>query len=305
MSSRRPSVRDEDGTPGCADARVQPRATRFPPVREVAAQRLRADGSAALIDEVAEETPVALLYNGVPHAVMMATPADLHELALGFSLTEGIVASPAECELVELRQGDAGVEAHLLIPPARFEAMAGRGRNLAGRAGCGLCGTQALAAAIRPLAPVATAPFPGFAAIRAGLAALAARQPMNARCGGLHAAGFVHPDGILVREDIGRHNALDKVVGAMALAGIDPAAGFLAITSRASHEVVHKAGSVGIGTVVAISAPTARAIDLARGAGMHLVAFARDRAMTLYSGGPDLACLPTGAIRPAAGPADG
>jgi formate dehydrogenase accessory protein FdhD len=256
-------------------------------LRQVAAQRLRADGAGALTDEVAEETPVALLYNGLPHAVMMATPADLAELALGFSLTEGIVADPSECEVVELRHGDDGVEVHLLIPAARFEALAGRGRNLAGRAGCGLCGTEALAAAIRPLAPVAPAPFPGFAAIRAGLVALAAAQPLNARSGGLHAAGFAHPGGILVREDIGRHNALDKVVGAMALAGIAPAPGFLAITSRASHEVVHKAGSAGIATVAAISAPTARAIDLARSAGMHLVAFARDQAMTLYSGGPD------------------
>lgn len=257
------------------------------PLRQVAARRLRADGMDAITDQVAEETPVALLYNGVPHAVMMATPADLAELALGFSLTEGIVASAADCELVELRQGDDGVELHLLIPAARFQALSGRGRNLAGRAGCGLCGTQALAAAVRPLAPVVSAPFPGFAAIRAGLAALAAAQPVNARCGGLHAAGFVHPGGVLVREDIGRHNALDKVVGAMALAGIAPAPGFLAITSRASHEVVHKAGSAGIATVAAISAPTARAIDLARGAGMHLVAFARDQAMTAYSGGPD------------------
>jgi formate dehydrogenase accessory protein FdhD len=253
-------------------------------LRQVAAQRLRADGASALTDEVAEETPVALLYNGLPHAVMMATPADLAELALGFSLTEGIVADPSACEVVELRHGDDGVEVHLLIPAAHFEALAGRGRNLAGRAGCGLCGTQALAAAIRPLAPVAPTPFPGFAAIRAGLAALAGGQPVNARCGGLHAAGFIHPGGILVREDIGRHNALDKVVGAMALAGIAPAAGFLAITSRASHEVVHKAASAGIATVAAISAPTARAIDLARGAGMHLVAFARDQAMTLYTG---------------------
>ncbi len=251
-----------------------------------AVEALRIDGSTRTphADQVVEETPVALLYNGTSFAVMMATPLDLADFALGFTLTEGIVATPSEFRLVDVVHGEHGIALHAAIPQARCDALEGRGRNLSGRSGCGLCGAESLQAAIRPLPRLASQARFSAAAIRAGLQALAAQQPLNAASGGVHAAGFVHAGGVLVREDVGRHNALDKVVGARARSDINPGDGFLAITSRASYEIVHKAASVGIGLVVAISAPTALAIRLADAAGVTLVAFARGEVMNVYTG---------------------
>ena len=244
---------------------------------------LRIDGAArdAIDDDVIEEVPVALLYNGHPHAVLMATPTDLPDFALGFALTEGIVEDPGEFRLVDCVHGERGVALHAAIPQARFDALEARERHLAGPSGCGLCGTATLEAAIRPVRRVDVPASFTAAAISAGLAGLVQAQPLNRRTGGAHAAGFVHAGGILVREDVGRHNALDKLAGARALD--DPGGGFLVITSRASYEIVHKAAAVGIGLVAAISAPTSLAIGLAVEAGVTLVGFARGMGMTVYA----------------------
>jgi formate dehydrogenase accessory protein FdhD len=179
-----------------------------------------------------------------------------------------------------LRTAD-GISLQAAIPQKRFDALDEHRRNLAGRSGCGLCGVESLAAAIRPVRRVHDETSLSLAAVRDGLRLLAAAQPLNRFSGGVHAAGYVHAQGILVREDVGRHNALDKLVGALAVAALG--GGFLVITSRASYEIVHKAAAAGIAIVVAISAPTALAVALAEEAGVTLIAFARGESMTVYS----------------------
>lgn len=236
-------------------------------------------------DRVIAETPVAMVYNGQSFAVMMATPCDLHDFALGFALAEGIVADAAEFELVDILQTDRGVSLQGLIPHPRFAALEQRRRSLAGRSGCGLCGIESLEEAVRPVPTVASGMRLGQAAIAAGMRTLADRQPLNAITGGAHAAAFIGADGCtLVREDVGRHNALDKLIGARA-ADTPASAGFVAITSRASWEMVHKAAHAGIAVIAAISAPTSLAIDAAAAAGITLIAFARDTSMNVYTHG--------------------
>ncbi len=246
-----------------------------------------ADGTHAVREEwVIEETPVALLYNGLSFAVMMTTPADLEDFALGFAVCEGIVASADEFSLVDVVRGEYGIALHAAIPQSRFDAIEHRQRTLEGRSGCGLCGVSSLQSAVQPVRAVGTGPRLSAAQIHAGLARLSQLQPLNARSGGVHAAGFIQNDHVLVREDVGRHNALDKLVGAMLRATpcIDPDAGFLAITSRASYEIVHKAANAGIAVIAAMSAPTDLAIRQAEAAGITLIAFARDARMNVYSG---------------------
>ena len=247
-----------------------------------------ADGEATLRDEaVIEETPVALLYNGLPLAVMMATPTDLEDFALGFALSEGIVEDAGEFTLVDIVRSKRGVALHAAIPQRCFDALEGRGRNLEGRSGCGLCGVESLEAAVRPLPRIeAAGPRLATARIHAGLAALARRQSLNAQCGGAHAAGFILDDHAVVREDVGRHNAVDKVIGALHRASprIDAGSGFLAVTSRASYEIVAKAARARIAVVAALSAPTDLAIRQAEAAHLTLIAFARDGRMNVYAG---------------------
>lgn len=249
----------------------------------VRALRVRAETCEVRDDAAVVEAPVALLYNGLPFAVMMATPCDLEDFALGFALSEGIVAAADEFRLVDIVRGDAGIALHAVIPQSRYDALSSRRRNLEGRSGCGLCGVEALQDAQRPVTRVSEPGAVSMAQIRAALDALALQQPLNARSGGVHAAGFAHSDGLLVREDVGRHNALDKLIGALVGTGLDPAHGFLVITSRASYEIVHKAAMAGIGIVVAISAPTDLAIRTAEASGITLAAFARGDALNLYA----------------------
>lgn len=266
-----------------------------------------ADGTHSVREEwVIEETPVALLYNGLSYAVMMTTPADLEDFALGFAVCEGIVANADEFSLVDVVHGEYGIALHAAIPQSRFDAIEHRQRTLEGRSGCGLCGVSSLQSAVQPVRTVGTGPRLSAAQIHAGLARLSQLQPLNARSGGVHAAGFVREDrmpndrmldesvldesarakSMLVREDVGRHNALDKLVGAMlrATPSVDPGAGFLAITSRASYEIVHKAANAGIAVIAAMSAPTDLAILQAEAAGITLIAFARDARMNVYCG---------------------
>ena len=250
-------------------------------IKQAAAIRVRGHDREHFADQVVEETPVALLYNGRSHAVMMATPSDLEDFALGFALTEGIVASADEFRLVDCLRTEHGISLQAAIPQHRYDALSGRNRNLTGRSGCGLCGVETLEAAVSAVRKVTDSTDISSEAISRGLRQLTAGQPLNRISGGVHAAGFVHAGGIEVREDVGRHNALDKVVGALALANLG--SGFLVITSRASYEIVHKAAAAGIAIVVAISAPTDLAIRLAMDAGITLIAFARGESMTIYT----------------------
>ncbi|HJP96998.1 MAG TPA: formate dehydrogenase accessory sulfurtransferase FdhD [Rhodanobacteraceae bacterium] len=237
-----------------------------------------------LADRVIGEAPVAMVYNGVSFAVMLATPCDLEDFALGFALAEGIIAEPAEFELVDVLRTERGVSLQGLIPSRCFAALADRRRNLAGRSGCGLCGIESLEDAVRPVPRVASAANFSRDAIASGMRALAEAQPLNAATGGAHAAAFVGRDGTsTVREDVGRHNALDKLIGALASQGLTGADGFLAITSRASWEIVHKAAHAGIAVIAAISAPTSLAVSAADAAGITLIAFARNEAMNVYT----------------------
>lgn len=242
--------------------------------------------SVMIEDMVIEESPVALLYNGLPFAVMMATPVDLEDFALGFALCEGIVGSAREFSLVDVVRDDAGVALHAAIPQARFDRLEDRRRMLEGRSGCGLCGVAELRDAIRPPPRVDAGHRVAPDDILAALHTVAQRQPMNARSGGVHAAGFVYEGIVIVREDVGRHNAVDKLVGALqrATPAIEAVNGMLVVTSRASYEIVRKAAFAGIPTVVAMSAPTAQAIAQAEAADITLVAFARDARMTVYAG---------------------
>lgn len=242
-------------------------------------------------DELAEEVPVALEYNGVSHAVMLATPGDLEEFALGFSLSEGIVASPAECYGVEIETAAAGITAHIEIAAGAFMRLKERRRSLAGRTGCGLCGVDSLAGVIRPLPRLPPARALSGAAIRRAVAQARTQQPLNRLTGATHAALWCDRDGMprAAFEDVGRHNALDKLIGGMHLRRIDPVDGFVLITSRASVEMVQKAATAGIAAMVAISAPTALAVRTALGCGLTLVAFARGDDFVAYAHGANIA----------------
>lgn len=259
-------------------------------LRCASALRVGLDGREAFDDRVIEETPVAMLYNGVAYAVMMATPRDLQDFALGFALSEGVVGHADEFELVDCLRTGHGLSLQALIPQSRLDALEQRKRNLAGRSGCGLCGVESLQEAVRPLRRIESEARVETAMIRRGLHDLSKLQPLNDASGGVHAAGYVHAEGIVVREDVGRHNALDKLIGALAR-GTDARAsavwrkgdGLLAITSRASYEIVHKAASSGIAVIAAISAPTSLAIDLAERAGVTLIGFARNEGMNVYT----------------------
>ncbi|MDR3388315.1 MAG: formate dehydrogenase accessory sulfurtransferase FdhD [Rudaea sp.] len=249
------------------------------------AWRHRGSVTVQVTDAIAEEIPVAFIYNDRPHAVMMATPADLEDFALGFSLSEAIIADPRECEKVEIVPALAGIELRATIPPERAALIEDRVRELTGRTGCGLCGAQTLDAAVRHPAPVATGIRVNADALKHALDRLPAGQSINAATGAVHAAAWVRTDGsiALLREDVGRHNALDKLIGSMALARLDPRDGFLVVTSRASYEMVMKAATVGIGAVAAISAPTALAIALARETNVLLIGFARREGWSAYT----------------------
>lgn len=261
-----------------------------PGLHIVSALRIACGQQKEALDQTIEETPVAMLYNGIPYAVMMATPCDLEDFALGFALSEGVVERPDEFELVDCLRTEHGISLQALIPQARLDALAQRKRNLAGRSGCGLCGVESLQEAVRPLRRVESGARMQTALIQRGLHELAQQQPLNRASGGVHAAGYVYADGIVVREDVGRHNALDKLIGALAREADARASsawrngeGLLAITSRASYEIVHKAASAGIAVIAAISAPTSLAIQLADKANVTLIGFARDQGMNVYT----------------------
>jgi formate dehydrogenase accessory protein FdhD len=274
-------ARPQDGAGGAAGA--------LPPV--VAPVRLRQlgfDGSQLdRLDQLVEEVPVALVYNGISHAVMMASPADLADFARGFSLSEGIIERADEIRAVEAVAHDKGVELQIDLAPERFWRLKERRRTLAGRTGCGLCGIDSLEEVARDLQVLPDGGVVALAAIQRGLAALPAAQVWNAEARALHAAAFCDRAGrlLLLREDVGRHNALDKLLGALVAAGIDPAAGFAIITSRCSVEMAQKAIVAGIRVLVAVSAPTLMARRLAESNNLTLAALARQDSILVVAHG--------------------
>lgn len=237
------------------------------------------------LDRVADEVPVAMVYNGISHAVMMATPASLEAFGLGFSLAEGILQDRRELYDLEVVQRREGIELHMTITQERFAELKSRRRNLAGRTGCGLCGTESLQQVMRPLRMIKSGLRLSPSVVCIALAQLPEHQKLQAITGAAHAAAWVSPQGEIIycEEDIGRHNALDKLIGTLASHAMDTHVGFALVTSRASYEMVQKSVSAGIAVLVAVSAPTGLAIDLAQESGMTLAGFARGDSMVIYT----------------------
>lgn len=249
-----------------------------PPLASTPRIARRASGTSASARKVPEETPVALSYAGTTHAVMMASPADLEDFAIGFSLTEGIIASPEEIDTLEVEEMGPGIDIRLHLKDAANRRFEARRRRLAGPVGCGLCGIESIEEAMRQVGDVRGSGIVlSEEDIGNAVRQLSKAQPFHAETGAVHAAGFYVPGkGIVAaREDVGRHNALDKLAGALAQAGIDGAAGAVVVTSRVSVEMVQKTAAIGSSVILAVSAPTALAIRTAEEAGMTLVALVR------------------------------
>lgn len=256
-----------------------------PVSRLIDARRFTSQTSDDRRELVADEVPVALVYNGMSFAVMLATPADLEDFAVGFSLTEGIVGNASGLSDIAVEDMDEGIKVHIGLSDGRFDLLRQRRRNLMGGSSCGLCGADSFAESLRPVNPVtSTAVFPPQAICRA-MEALPGQQALNREVGAVHAAAFADADGqlIAVREDVGRHNALDKVIGFLARHRIDPSAGFVAVSSRCSYEMIHKTAAAGIPLIASVSAPTAMAVQFARSVGVGLAAFAREGRFTVYA----------------------
>lgn len=243
---------------------------------------------------VAEEVPVALVYNGRPHVVVMSTPADLEDLAIGFSITEGVVANASAVGRVDVVRASHGVEVQIEIAAADADRLQDRARMLAARTGCGLCGVETIGDALRVPGRVQSALHVSAEALWRAGGELTRRQSLNHVTSTVHAAGWGTSDGVLhvVREDIGRHNALDKVLGALARAGTQTCDGLVVVTSRASYEMVQKAAAIGVELIAAVSRPTGLAIQYAELAGMTLVGLLRGRSANVYTGMHRISGLP-------------
>ena len=236
-------------------------------------------------DQVIEETAVALVYNGVSHVVMMATPADLEDFALGFSLSERILEDAGQLYGLEVISHPRGMEIRMEVAASAFAGLRERRRNLVGRTGCGLCGAESLEQALPEPRPVSTEFSCSAAALRYAVGALVRRQPLKQLTGSVHAAAYCNGHGeiLLLREDVGRHNALDKLIGGLRR-GTEDSAGFVLVTSRASYEMVAKTAAADIPLLAAVSAPTSLAIEQAEASGMTLVGHLSGGRPVIYSG---------------------
>ena len=228
-------------------------------------------------DLIAQEVAVALVYNGVSHAVMMASPLQLEAFSVGFSFTEGIIERAEDIYAIDVITQEKGIEVALTISTQSFTQLKSRRRNLTGRSGCGICGAQSLEQVRQPLTPVHTHFGISHTAINRASSDLPAHQPLQELSGAVHGAAWCDIEGTIVSvcEDVGRHNALDKLIGVLWSESILQQPGFLLISSRASYEIVQKAAKAGIAVVVAVSAPTSLAIDIAEETGITLVGFSR------------------------------
>ncbi len=273
------------------------------PLSEVNVTRWRDGVFAEAKDNVAEETPIALIYNGISHAVMLATPQDLEDFALGFSLSVGILQDKSELYDIEIVMQDQGVELRLDVATESFVKLKEKRRNLVGRTGCGLCGAESLDQALRlpnldndkTDALQANIHGASRAAIKAesiqtAFCIIQAKQVLQQATGATHACAWVNAQGEvqLLREDVGRHNAMDKLMGAMAKLSVheydkEKQNGFVLTSSRASVEMVQKVAVAGIGVLVAISAPTGLAVRIAKAYGVTLVGFLRDNQFVIYT----------------------
>jgi FdhD protein len=234
---------------------------------------------------VPEETAIAFSYDGGTYAVMMATPQNLDDFALGFSLTEGIVSTPSDIRQLDVVAFETGIEMRMWLAEPRASALIQRRRHLAGPTGCGLCGIESLEEAVRSLPRIAGEAIFAPAQILEALDELSPRQELNRQTRAVHAAGFWRPDSglVAVREDVGRHNALDKLAGALAHGAVSPHGGMVLLTSRVSVEMVQKTAVIGASLLVAVSAPTALAIRTAEAAGITLVAIARSDGFEVFT----------------------
>ncbi len=241
------------------------------------------DGSQATERCVPEEVAVALTYNRTTHAVMMATPLDLEDFAVGFSRAEGIIGRPDDIEELDIVTVPLGIELRMWIAAERMANLDRRRRQFAGPTGCGMCGMDSLADAMRPSPVVTTGVRWSAGQVAAAIGSLGQAQQLNRRTHAVHAAGFWRGGLVALREDVGRHNGLDKLTGALLRADEDPAAGILLLTSRVSVELVQKAAVAGIGTIVAVSVPTALAIRVCEAAGITLAAVAREDGFEVFT----------------------
>lgn len=252
----------------------------------VEALKVSGDGDVVAHERsVPVETPVAFVYNGTTYAVMMASPTDLEAFALGFSLTEGIVASRQEITSLEIVEHGPGIELQMWVDETRARRLAERRRHLAGPTGCGLCGIESLSEAVPDVGRVGDAGRFTPTEVMAATSALAPMQALNRETRAVHAAAFWTSDqGIVaLAEDVGRHNALDKLVGKIAGLGIDAASGLVLLTSRVSVEMVQKAAKAGAPVIVAVSAPTDLAIRTAEAAGITMLAVARQDGFEVFT----------------------
>jgi len=242
-------------------------------------------GTSTCDDEVAAEVPVALTYNRQSHVVMMITPSALEDFAVGFSLTEGIIGKVSDVMEVNILDRDNGLELAMTINEECFARLAGQRRNLVGRTGCGLCGAESLDQAMRNPAAVTSLVSVKAKALQSAVNSLNAHQPLQVITGAVHGAAWCNSEGeiLVLREDVGRHNALDKLIGHLERGDFDPAAGFVLISSRASYEMVYKTAAAGIEILAAVSAPTTLAIDFANRSGITLVGFARPGRHNIYT----------------------
>ena len=254
------------------------------PVSDQGYTRLEDRSSAAASAPLAAEVPVALVYNGRPHAVMMCTPADLEDFGVGFTVTE-LIAGASDVTRIDVVKYARGIELQMEIPADAADALASRGRAIVGRTGCGLCGVEVIDDALREPRIVASDLRVSRNALWKASESLGSHQPFNNDTNAIHAAAWADPDGTLrvVREDVGRHNALDKVIGALARSKQDAGAGFVVVTSRASYELIQKSAVAGIPLLAAVSRPTALAVDLAQQAGITLIGLLRGRTANVYS----------------------